>query len=725
MNKPIIDTPTGTYTKTCIISITSELNAKIFYSIDDSFPSKPYLGPFAIRNSAKVKAISVQSGEQSEISESDITIQKTGEIKKGCIFIIGGAEHCKEIHKKMVECVGGPQQAGIAFLPTSSRDPYAAGIDRKTRFSELADVNIDENLVPDLNGKKDYSSLQNNSRFWIMPIAMMDDENTAPRVEDNDDAPLAHESSFPDIDESKWAQNAYHKDIAEKLRDGNYNIIFMTGGNQGRYMECLYYNDYTESPVLTIMREIYEERGGVIAGTSAGAAVLSQTMILGGGSYGATMQGVVHQDIDLVNFDDNYTPFTDISDGRVWIGKGMGFLPNHLISGTHFVARGRMGRLLTAALYLKENQHVSVAGIGVDEDTAVCVYPNNEMEVVGALGVLVIETSQTQNISGSAQKGHYHENNVRLHYLEHQDVFSINEKGEFQLIKINQNKSKIESPGVKSFAIEPDIFGGNTIKNYLFKNLINNSCNECLGTEIIDNTETSYDSTLFHDLVKDDTVLLRFTKNTITAGFIGNITYSWWGSGDRDYPHLKTETETERFSFVNVNVDIMPVDVLNFPDMSDASNIDLLSDYIKDGRSYEEWHQMFQDYCTFRLGMLKLPAVDGKAEIRTFFFDYAYNDLDGNGYYSPPRMMNYNKGGKCKDYDIVEINIAENAEIFIDGNLVGTTDEHGLLEYDVPASFNEIKAVYKGKNNDYEVIYSHNKSNKETVLIFENDPRRY
>ena len=318
--QPIISIPSATYNKTCIVEITgAAAGSNILYSTDGGDPVKVYHGPFAVRQSAVLKAVISTNGTLSEMAVSEINIQKDQSAKHGTVVIIGGAEHCKEIHQRMVEVVGGPENTRIAFIPTSSSAPYAAGMDRRTRFAEFAGVNIDESLVPLTGGKKDYSHINNNSRFWIVPLAIMDDETTGKDVKDDDSAPLGKESTFPDIDESTWHYNARKKEVAEKLRDGGYNIIFMTGGNQARYLECLYYDDYTETPLLSIMREILEERGGIIAGTSAGAAVLSEIMIQGGGSYGATLAGVVHEDINIANYDDEYTPFTEAKDGRVWL----------------------------------------------------------------------------------------------------------------------------------------------------------------------------------------------------------------------------------------------------------------------------------------------------------------------------------------------------------------------------------------------------------------------
>lgn len=716
LTAPVISIPSGNYNKTCFVEIKCDgTDCKILYSTDGSTPQKVYPGPFAVRASAKVRALCEFQGSTSEESLSDIIITKEP-AKRGSVVIIGGAEHCKEIHEKIVELGGGKDKARIAFLPTSSADPYSAGMDRVTRFKDLGGMIINENEVPMIDGKHDYSSMGNKSSFWIMPVAIMDDEFTGNNIQDDPDTPLTDESTFPNIDEATWLKDAYDISIAEKLRDGGYNIVFLTGGNQARYLECLYYNDYTESPVLSIIREILEERGGVIAGTSAGAAVLSEVMIQGGGSYGATLAGVIHQDIDLVNYSDEYTPFTDVKDGRVWIGRGFGFLPNHIISGTHFVARGRIGRLLTAAKYLKGVRKKSVTGIGVDEDTAVVVYPDNRCEVVGALGALILDTHASKAIKANRGLSTFSDPFI-MHYLEHGDIFYIDpETGKTEVQKINPAKKLITKPDNKKYYLEPDIFGHNCIRDFTYNCLIQSDAHCAIGTEIIDNTESSYDSILFHDLVKEDTILFRFHKNEKTAGYEGTITYHWFGKGEKDYPRLRQENETGRFSFHDVYAEIMRLDVMNFPDLSDSSDVPLKMDYLKDGYTEEEWQDMFDSRKNYRLGMILIPDKD-KTEVFTFFLDYAYFNYSRNGRYSPPRLSLNDPEGTYKDYDIVQMSIAPGAEIYLDDKLVGNTDDKGILIMDTN-KWDHAKVIFKGKRTEY-VIQTQSSEIRESILVFE------
>ena len=478
ISKPIFNINSGEYNKTQIISITNNDNSDIYYSIN-AVDFKKYYGPIAIKSDSIIKAYSKNSNLESEQALCDIKIKKTLQPIKGKLVIIGGAEHCKEIHQKLIDLAGGMDKAKIVFIPSSSSDAYASGIDRVTRFTEMCGFKIDKNLIPTINGKQDYSNIEDKSRFWILPVAVKDDLNTNANPEDDDRTLLADESQFPNIDESKWLNNGFSIEVAEKLRDENYNLIFFTGGNQARYMKCFTYPDGTEGPVLSIIREIYEEKDGVVAGTSAGGAVLSDIMMQGGGSYGAIMQGIIHKDTNIENYVDNWHPYESKSDGRLWIGKGFGLLNSAFLSDTHFVARGRIGRLITGCLYLKQYKNHNIIGIGSDEDTGVIIYSNGKAEVVGALGAVIVDVSKANIIEGDVKTGKFVAKNIIVHYLEAGDTFNFNiETGEVKIEGFNSNKVLNTIPASKegdNTFIEHDIFGRDKFKRAIYQYLANNS----------------------------------------------------------------------------------------------------------------------------------------------------------------------------------------------------------------------------------------------------------
>ena len=104
------------------------------------------------------------------------------------------------------------------------------------------------------------------------------------------------------------------------------------------------------------------ENGAIIAGTSAGASVMSETMITSG------------------NDDDAPKKCT------LKMAPGLGLLRDVVID-QHFAQRGRIGRLLTA---IAQNPHM--LGIGIDEDTGLVISDDSVFEVVGSHAVTVIDS---------------------------------------------------------------------------------------------------------------------------------------------------------------------------------------------------------------------------------------------------------------------------------------------------------------------------------------------
>jgi len=132
--------------------------------------------------------------------------------------------------------------------------------------------------------------------------------------------------------------------------------IFFTGGDQLRITGMM-----GGTKLGKALQHIYE-RKVMIAGTSAGASVMSETMIIGG-------QGD--------------TPGEDL----IKMAPGLGFLKGVIID-QHFAQRGRIGRLLTAV-----SLNPSVLGIGIDEDTAIHVSVSGNISVIGRGTALILDAS--------------------------------------------------------------------------------------------------------------------------------------------------------------------------------------------------------------------------------------------------------------------------------------------------------------------------------------------
>ncbi|SCM82067.1 Cyanophycinase [uncultured Sporomusa sp.] len=176
-------------------------------------------------------------------------------------------------------------------------------------------------------------------------------------------------------------ETANQREQAESIKSATG--IFFTGGDQLRLTSIL-----GGSAVDAALRAAFRQ-GAVIAGTSAGAAVMSETMIVGGNS--------------------NDTP----KKSSLSMAHGMGFLSEGVVD-QHFAQRGRINRLLAA---VAQNPHV--LGIGIDEDTALVVGPDRLCRVIGSQTVTIIDGKNIiySNISESNRDQPVAISNVLLHIL--------------------------------------------------------------------------------------------------------------------------------------------------------------------------------------------------------------------------------------------------------------------------------------------------------------------
>jgi cyanophycinase len=131
--------------------------------------------------------------------------------------------------------------------------------------------------------------------------------------------------------------------------------IFFTGGNQLRLTTLL-----GGTPVATMIRK-RNAAGVTVGGTSAGASILSEHMI----AFGDEGSSVIS--------------------GSVRMAPGLG-LTNRFVIDQHFRQRDRLGRLITALAY-----NPFAVGIGLDEDTAVFIGPDETLEVEGSGGVTIVD----------------------------------------------------------------------------------------------------------------------------------------------------------------------------------------------------------------------------------------------------------------------------------------------------------------------------------------------
>lgn len=167
-----------------------------------------------------------------------------------------------------------------------------------------------------------------------------------------------------DLHEKNAARAAFDPALVKRI--GEYRSVYFTGGDQSKIIAALIQNG-KETPVLAAIREAHAA-GGLVAGSSAGAAIMSQPMIVGGTS----LESVVHGTTDNPELP------------GLLMGEGLGFFPHGMVD-QHFIKRGRLGRLIVGmqAAGIKR-------GFGVDENTALLV-EGDVARVCGEYGVMLVD----------------------------------------------------------------------------------------------------------------------------------------------------------------------------------------------------------------------------------------------------------------------------------------------------------------------------------------------
>lgn len=177
------------------------------------------------------------------------------------------------------------------------------------------------------------------------------------------------------------------------------NAVFFLGGDQS-YLT----RDMLGTKLLEKVFEIYN-KGGVVGGSSAGAAVMSEIMITGN---------------ELINTD-SVNSFISITKGNIETKKGFGFIKNAIID-QHFIKRKRYNRLLTLMC-----EHKDLLGIAIDESTAIVVNPNNTFNVIGRNQVIVFDPTESKNIRAD-KANNLGITDMKLHILINGDKFDMNTK---------------------------------------------------------------------------------------------------------------------------------------------------------------------------------------------------------------------------------------------------------------------------------------------------------
>jgi cyanophycinase len=269
------------------------------------------------------------------------------EAPRGSLVIIGGGLRANnaEVWQKLVDLAGG-KGARIAVFPTAAGTP-----EREGRLTAAA-----------LN--------RYGAQAFVVPLA-----------------PL-----LPGTDVRKAAED---RALANQVREAGG--AFFTGGDQARITASLRRPDGSNTAVLDALWAM-DRRGGVIAGTSAGAAIMSSTMF-----YDPPLEVVTM----LKN---------GVKDGKD-VAPGLGFVGDDVFIDQHFLIRGRFARMLPAML-----AKGYTLGLGIDENTAAVVGPSRDVTVIGYRGAIVLDLAEA---STDKAKPNFNLSNARISYLDSGDRFNL------------------------------------------------------------------------------------------------------------------------------------------------------------------------------------------------------------------------------------------------------------------------------------------------------------
>jgi cyanophycinase len=192
-----------------------------------------------------------------------------------------------------------------------------------------------------------------------------------------------------DVLDIRSREEAKREENVAKIRDAA--VIFFTGGDQLRITSQM-----ADSPVFRCLQEVHED-GVTIAGTSAGAAVMPETMLISGKG-------------------DESNHVTTLG-----MAPGLGLLQDVVID-SHFAERGRFGRLLGAVVQNPKN-----LGLGIDENTALVVQRGECFEVLGSGAVYVFDGTGVSysSLSERNPEGIVSVFNIKVHVLGAGDRYDL------------------------------------------------------------------------------------------------------------------------------------------------------------------------------------------------------------------------------------------------------------------------------------------------------------
>ena len=327
----------------------------------------------------------------------------------------------------------GPATSAPSPAPVADAEPAIRGYAVPIGGALKADNEEVWQRIVNLAGGK-------GARFVVFGTASDDPEASAKQVVDLLQRRGAVAEALPVAPKFLWV------DLSKVVRDPALIAkvkaakgVFFTGGTQERIVDVLQPGGQS-TPMLEAIWDVYR-KGGVVAGTSAGAAIMSTVMFRDAPSVINILKG-------------------RFVDGKQ-VDRGLGFVGPNLFVDQHFLKRGRFGRMIP--LMMAKGYKL---GLGVDENTA-AIIRGDEIEIIGDRGALVVDLTEARS---DASLDAFNVQGARLSYLEHGDRYHMRARSTTPSApKLRGELHDAESPNFKPYYTDDvfhlDMLGDSTISN--------------------------------------------------------------------------------------------------------------------------------------------------------------------------------------------------------------------------------------------------------------------
>jgi cyanophycinase len=320
---------------------------------------------------------------------------------QGNLLIAGGAIRADNtiIWEKLVQLAGG-KGARIAVLPSAAGNPERSGANIAATLSKYG------------------------ASAFVVPVSI--------RLKNTDYKAAAEDPT-----------------LARSIREAGG--VYFSGGDQSYITKALVRPDGTRTAVLQAIWDVYN-KGGVIGGSSAGAAIMSSTMYYDAKTVLGTLAAGVNEGRELA--------------------PGLGFVGTDLFVDQHLLARGRFARMLPAML--KKNYKL---GLGIDENTAMVINAKREVEIIGYQGALLLDLRQAKT-NGDIKE--FNLTNARISYLDRGDRYNLVTGQYTPSADKADGKLDPAQPFLNEQVYTADILGHNMVL-VMMERLINNARSEAIG----------------------------------------------------------------------------------------------------------------------------------------------------------------------------------------------------------------------------------------------------